>query len=161
MASAAQHIAADRAHPLSGLALSSLILEVAMSATHRRSSGDPARRGSTSLFLRGCESAAPGGCTSAARERDETALSETARIKWMLTALQAHHRGLALGAAMREADRDVGSFAQGRVSLPAFIDELGGDHGLSLAAQLRRLVLAQIVGALRRVLRRPFRSAPR
>jgi hypothetical protein len=139
----------------------SLIPEVAMTATHRRSSGDPARRGMASLFLRGCEPSAARGCASATRDRNETALSETARIKWMLTALQAHHRGLALGAAMREADRDVGGFAHGRQALPAFIEGLGTEHGLSLAAQLRRLVLAQVAGAFRRVLLRPFSSAPR
>ncbi len=132
-----------------------------MAATPRRSSGDPARRGTASLFLRGCEPSATRSCGPAARERDETALGETARIKWMLTALHAHHRGLTLGAAMRQADRDVGRFAQGRDALPAFIDGLGSDHGLSIPAQLRRLVLAQIVDALRRVLSRPFSSAPR
>lgn len=132
-----------------------------MPATHRRSSGDPTRRGRVSLFLRGCEPSAVRSSGPAARERDDTALGETARIKWMLTALQAHHRGLALGAAMREADREVGSYAPGRQALHAFIDGLGTDHGLSLPAQLRRLVLAQVVDAFRRLLSRPFSSAPR
>jgi len=168
MATTAQHLFAGRPQRLSGFAMPSLMLEAAMAAKHQRSApaGDSAGRGRAwrraSVLWRACaEPSSARRCASAARDHGDAAASEAARIKWMLTALQAHHRGLTLGAAMRDADRDAGSFVGGRQALAAFVDGLEADRGLPLAAQLRRLVLAELVAVLRRFGVGRFSSARR
>jgi hypothetical protein len=81
------------------------------------------------------------------------------RIEWLLSALLAHHRGFALGSAMRRADRDAGTSAAAREALDAFDAILGAD-GRPLPARLRRLVLARLAAALRpRQLRSAIRRA--
>jgi hypothetical protein len=69
-------------------------------------------------------------------------------IKWLLSALLAHHRGFALGSAMRCADREAGASAAAREALDALDAVLGAD-GRPLPARLRRLVLARLAAALR------------
>jgi hypothetical protein len=129
-----------------------------MAATHRRSAENG--RGRTWLHFRGCEPSPRRARASAVHDRDETALSDTAQIKWMLIALRAHHRGLTVSAAMRQADRDAGASARGRQELPAFIESLGSDRHSRLVARMRRLVLRRIVDLFRRVGPRGFSSAP-
>jgi hypothetical protein len=86
-------------------------------------------------------------------------LCDAGRIRWLLSALLAHHQGFALGSAMRRADRDAGVSAEARDALDAF-DAILGAEELPLPARLRRLVLARLAAALNpRQLRSAIRRA--
>jgi hypothetical protein len=95
--------------------------------THRRTASEPGR-------------------TSARRACVQQRLSDAARVAWLLTALQAHQKGLARGTAVRMADRTAGVSTEARQAFAAFVDCVGADG--PLPARLRRLVLARLAAAL-------------
>src|SRR5688500_10325735 len=101
MASLAAHCCSGRLDVSDVLVMPRLILEPAMT-THRRTASEPGRISAR----RAC-----------AQQRAE--LSDAARVAWMLTALQAHQKGLARGTAARMADRDAGVSTEARQAFAA------------------------------------------